>query len=1187
MIRRAGSSNYTMNGGPHQVVYVGAGEGRLPGCRCPIQADAFYTIEEHLRSFGSDPRFRHLISTWEVEKREYVRQLTTVSATFAEYSLHDSSHSEKIIVTIERLLGPDRISLLTPGDAWLILQCAYTHDLGMCVKEAQKHTFLASPQDFKKEIAKPGNKKILREILLEIQTRSENYPITRSHDKKRRAADYWLENLDKLCDSERFRDEVFGKDFSLARYYLDAVVREYFRSEHAKRARDELIERRQRNVERDSVPGHLREAVAQIDFEHCGAPQCILELERRQNGFCSGDFIHPRFVAALLRIGDLMDMETTRFNPYMIDGLAQITKENMAYMLKDLSVSEILVDQRCICVTSSFETKYVRAFLSRHKAGVGSAGIGGDEVRIYISNAIKHMRDWMNFIKQNTEFVWAAWSDIAPEGFPGSIAAPKKLTILLDGKNCEENDMELKYEIDPTRAAQIIEGAGLYSSPLVFLREIIQNAIDATKVQLFRRFRNEIVQKNTDYEMTYGRFLNKYKDELEANAVQVVLELNEDFSNVEVSVTDRGIGITRQRLGDMRYIGSIRGADLEKEKEKIPEWLRPTARFGIGMQSAFLVAERFTIKTNPRESEKGEDMQRWIVFNSTQLGGDITSMDWVAPADDGQESWERELDEEQKVKVRFPHGTQFKIGIDLRSPTDSVRSLVNAHEEDDYKLYRVSLIDALRRASRSLLKDTFMEEIIPISVKIKLLGDEETMQINTVPFGDAKAVFDERHPDIRFFDNRESISPVIYYWYDNDDVQDRFCALYRFTAASRDELCATSLYFRGIRFSKSEQPIQGAVTLPGYNCAVDIISGNANDWLDINRDRVRRDKLDSVYERLSEGVGKFIFGMTELVKTVVEKTKHRKETPAASPLLKTVMQSPAFAKLLLVYAVVKSKVGDNDPVVDYIAKATGGSVETAIIHERSASITFTPEPITQSNRPQARFLDFDENEEGTKITLDENDARIVQARHAATDCPPGAESPNTIVNKAIRNSFSEVRGQKYKKVEAYRKNKVYGTGIVLIYELDDQARFTDMGEISYGIIANNTIDEHEAHGDSGFPIFPAPHPDWFDGAQLLSLEKRPSVNKVLCDSRFARFAFAPFPADCLRSMLSTLKENSGGGKQMIKEFLEKKEWKQYYKQAIDFTRKYGDIPEGASEERIKEKIVAAWGEYADFLAKLL
>jgi len=1188
MLNHRNDTNVTATSEPQQIVNVRTGTGSC--CKqCPTYADGFYTIEEHLRSFSGDPTLQYLASSWHTEKQEYIRQLATIPSTFAEYSLHDEKHSEKIITSIERLLGPQRIAFLSPGDAWLILQCAYTHDLGMCVSESEKYNFLTSQKEFMAGIQNLENQEVFETILSEVIDRKNHYTFTRSSDGVRVAAEYWNEHRDKLYNSDRFRREVLRDEFSLAGYFLNIVIMEYFRGKHAERSRDKLIERRQNTVERDLIPGHMREAVAQIDYYHCGPPKGLLALQRRQNGYNSGDFIHPRFVAALLRIGDLMDMETTRFNPYVIDGLANISKDNMSYMIKDLSVSEILVDQHTICVKSSFETKYVREFLNRHKAGIGQGPVSDEDVNKYIAKAIKHMRNWMNYIENNTLWIWGVWNEIAPDNFPGTMASAKEMVILLDGNECDENDMELRYEIDPRRAAQIIEGASMYRSPIVFLREIIQNAVDATKFQLFRNFLKENVYepKKTETEkkeISFEDFLKKYEEELKESAVEVSINFNgenDEIDQMEVSITDKGMGITRKRLNTMRRIGAARELKLKNEANLIPEWLRPTAHFGIGMQSAFLVADRFTILTNPRETENnGADMQHSIRFSSTRLGGDISSIDTKVPVG-GDERWE------EPSLHAFPRGTRFIIKVDLKNPSDFIRSYIDSFDDKNL-LYRVRLISILRDECKELLKRTFTEDIIPIKVKI---DDSEEIAFDTVSF--AKLDYDEKFPHLRFHahDHDTDRGRVIYFWYDDEKDKDRFCALYKFTLSKEDDVKSTRLYFRGIRFSEKDQQLLTVVKLPGYDCEVNIMSGDANNWLEVNRDYVRKEAVETVCENLEKGISAFVDGMVTLVSEVKKRDDACKNDKTATKskvskhLWKVLKGSPDFAKTMLIHTVVNN-VGKDMSVYEYIAGAVGGIVETALIDERCAEIAFVPEPITKKARLAARFIDFSEYEQQSRIALNVKDSRIVAAINERG-------MARADVNKAIRNSFTIWGDKKYKRIEAYKTSSSFQDGVVKIYELGNEINFTEIDKVSYSVIIKNIIEEYlsyeKEYGDDGFPVFPAPDLKWFntEAMKTISLKKQPPGYRNLCDIRYASFVFAPFPIKHLKPKLEEIK-NNGDGEKLIRE-LQKSDalMRQYYRQAIEYMKEYGRNFDGMEDKKIEEKILSAWGEYADFIGTLI
>lgn len=94
------------------------------------------TLEKHLNILGkTDPGAKGLESVYDLQKRKLVRYLSSVLTTFPTYSTHDTFHSVNIIVAIESILGSRRIKTLSGIDAFLILMCAYMHDIGMLYTE--------------------------------------------------------------------------------------------------------------------------------------------------------------------------------------------------------------------------------------------------------------------------------------------------------------------------------------------------------------------------------------------------------------------------------------------------------------------------------------------------------------------------------------------------------------------------------------------------------------------------------------------------------------------------------------------------------------------------------------------------------------------------------------------------------------------------------------------------------------------------------------------------------------------------------------------------------------------------------------------------------------------------------------------------------------------------------------------
>ena len=74
---------------------------------------------------------KNLLTEWRRRKREYISFSSTIFIDFLHFSRHDGSHSISILESIEMLLGKEWIDSLSAGDLWMLLECAYMHDIGM------------------------------------------------------------------------------------------------------------------------------------------------------------------------------------------------------------------------------------------------------------------------------------------------------------------------------------------------------------------------------------------------------------------------------------------------------------------------------------------------------------------------------------------------------------------------------------------------------------------------------------------------------------------------------------------------------------------------------------------------------------------------------------------------------------------------------------------------------------------------------------------------------------------------------------------------------------------------------------------------------------------------------------------------------------------------------------------------
>ena len=132
----------------------------------------------------------------------------------------------------------------------------------------------------------------------------------------------------------------------------------------------------------------------------------------------------------------------------------------------------------------------------------------------------------------------------------------------------------------------------LYSNKEIFLRELVSNAADAADKLRFRALENDSLYEND------GDLCVKLSVDKEANTV---------------TITDNGIGMTRDEVianlgtiaksGTKDFFSKLSG-DSAKDSQLI-------GQFGVGFYSAFIVADKVTVRTRAAGADAAAGVE-WI-----------------------------------------------------------------------------------------------------------------------------------------------------------------------------------------------------------------------------------------------------------------------------------------------------------------------------------------------------------------------------------------------------------------------------------------------------------------------------------------------------------------------------------------------------------------------------------------------
>ncbi len=136
--------------------------------------------------------------------------------------------------------------------------------------------------------------------------------------------------------------------------------------------------------------------------------------------------------------------------------------------------------------------------------------------------------------------------------------------------------VSIQFEFDRNRMFEILGDEIYQGDPYVFLRELLQNSIDAIKM------RHEILERN---EMSSGNL----------GVISVNVE-HKDNCDAVITWTDDGIGMDEYIIRNYLSVAGksyYRSDDFEREGLKMD----PISRFGIGILSCFMVTDRIEIDT--------------------------------------------------------------------------------------------------------------------------------------------------------------------------------------------------------------------------------------------------------------------------------------------------------------------------------------------------------------------------------------------------------------------------------------------------------------------------------------------------------------------------------------------------------------------------------------------------------------
>jgi hypothetical protein len=482
-----------------------------------------------------------LYTQWVLDRKSISKAISTIPLFFPHYTLHDESHSDTILNRIVRILGKEVFNEWSATDIWLLLESAYSHDLGMVVNA--------------EDLTNCFNSKTFTEYVLSITADSTN-PL-----------------YDYAKCFEVNGDKVKVKECPLTVDIYDSIkyiVAGYFRPTHADRSKEIISKPHARKTHESTmslIPNRIYKLLSDICLLHTRGFDEVMKLPFKEVGV-EYDNAHPRLIACLLRLGDLLDLDNNRYSEVFLRMVKTLPIDSTWHLKKIMSIVHFRLDSSLVEVTAECEDY----------------------------NTQDVTQQWFNCL--NSEYVnqQLTWHEIVPCKSYGNLPNIGGLKVVLKGYELIDSKNKPMFSIDPEKALSLLHGTGLYANRSQCIRELLQNSVDATIIKLWLEFGEESNTWKDAQEFAADERVKNSFVEVRINKMnEVKYEDNILWSAI---ITDKGYGMSSD---DLKYLIIAGSSDKNTVKNsivrKMPEWLKPSGIFGIGFQSVFELTECVTLDT--------------------------------------------------------------------------------------------------------------------------------------------------------------------------------------------------------------------------------------------------------------------------------------------------------------------------------------------------------------------------------------------------------------------------------------------------------------------------------------------------------------------------------------------------------------------------------------------------------------
>ncbi len=450
---------------------------------------------------------------------------------FYQYSLHDISHVNEMLKIIEWLIPESTKKHMTYAECLMLTLAVYFHDLGMLVtKDEYDKRANSSFEQYKKRILNDEKSLEYLEYLKEVGDDHFLYQefVRENHAKRIKS---WIEGKDAI---------EFGVASSACKE-IGALL--------------------------NNIDNKFKIDLAMICESHHRNDIDDFNKYKTNVHYGNGDQerVNLNYIAIILRIADLLHITRERtpsisrrlINPTNPISVIEWEKQNAVKAVKPMSKRN---EEGKIDDTLEKDTIEITAYFNGADTAEGYFGLSS-----YLQYTLLEIRKCRDVISKAQQYEGATeyhfpWCNI------------DETQITADGFETKK----LQFTIEQDNILQLLVGHTLYNDSSVVVREVVQNGIDAIKLQNYIE-----LGSNNDVE------LDKFH-----GSVQV--EWNS--KKRELCFIDDGTGMTLNEVENFLLKVGASKYRTDEIRKKFPQFYS-ISHFGIGILTCFMVADDIDITT--------------------------------------------------------------------------------------------------------------------------------------------------------------------------------------------------------------------------------------------------------------------------------------------------------------------------------------------------------------------------------------------------------------------------------------------------------------------------------------------------------------------------------------------------------------------------------------------------------------